>query len=336
MTYMTKIIGWDVGIKNLAYCIINKNNETNTFTIEQWKIIDLTDNEEYFCCGLLKKKKGDIEEKKCDKTARFYIDNKYYCATHKKQHIVNIEEIEVNYVKEFNNPDKQTCQYINSKNNKQCNKKANYLFNNQLCCKSHKEMQLKNKIKEISIKPIKKNKTYMDPQLLGEKMYNKLSDINIIETIDEVYIENQPTHINPVMKTVSSMLFSYFIYTFKSKNLPNKIIKFVAPSSKIEITKELIEFAQNKINQHDKIKSKECKCRICKLNTDLTTNKDKLNENYKEYKLSYEGTKELGIIYTEKILENHKGVFDMIKDYDKKDDLCDAFLHGYRKMKKNE
>ena len=24
----------------------------------------------------------------------------------------------------------------------------------------------------------------------------------------------------------------------------------------------------------------------------------------------------------------------MIKDYDKQDDLCDAFLHGYRKMKK--
>jgi len=335
---MTKIIGWDVGIKNLAYCIINKNNETNTFTIEQWKIIDLTDNVDYYCCGLLKKKKGDKEEKQCDKTAKFYTESndktKYYCATHKKQHNVNTEEIEASYVKQIDNPDKQLCQHITPKNNKQCIKKANYLFNNQLCCKTHKEMQLKNKIKEVSIKPIKKNKTYADTQTLCEKMYNKLSEINDLETIDEVYIENQPTHINPVMKTVSAMLFSYFVYIFKSNKLSNKIIKFVSPSFKIEINKELIEFTNNKINQHNNTKSKECKCRICKLNTDLITNKEKLNENYKEYKLSYEGIKELGIIYTEKILEiNHKGAIDMIKDYDKKDDLCDAFLHGYRKIK---
>lgn len=341
MDIHTKIIGWDVGIKNLAYCIINQTN--NTFTIDKWEIIDLTEKEEFTCCGLKKKKKSDTESKKCDNPAKFYTningETKHYCAIHKKQHIVNFEEIESTHIKPYNNINKEKCKFI-SKNNKECVKKAMFEFNNNFCCKSHKEIQLKNKLKDMMIKPIKKNKSLADPQILCEKMYSRLSEIKDLDTIDEVYIENQPTHINPIMKTVSALLFSFFVYTFSSKNLTNKTVKFVAPASKIELTKELIEFAQNKINNHNNKTltkdNKVCNCRLCKLNTDLTTNKTNSSENYKEYKLSYEGTKELGTIYTEKILEdnNLKDTMNMIKDYNKKDDLCDAFLHGYKKMKK--
>lgn len=339
---MTKIIGWDVGIKNLAYCIINKNNETNTFKIEQWKIIDLTEHVEYSCCGLLKKKKNDTEAKKCDKTAKYYVEDngetKYYCAVHKKQYTINIDDIEKQYVKDYENKDKQIlllCQYIMPRSNKQCNKKAGYEFKDELCCKTHKELLLKNKIKELSIKPIKKDKSLFDPQILCERMYKKLSELKDIETIDEVYIENQPTHINPVMKAVSSMLFSYFVYIFSSKNLTNKKVKFVAPSSKLELTKELMDHATIKINNHNAVKKNECCCRLCKLNEDITKNHTDNADKYKEYKLSYEGTKEMGIIYAEKILENNdKHALELIKDYSKKDDLCDAFLHGYRKMTK--
>ena len=36
---MPKILSWDVGIKNLAYCIIIKKD--NNFTIDKWGIINL-------------------------------------------------------------------------------------------------------------------------------------------------------------------------------------------------------------------------------------------------------------------------------------------------------
>ncbi len=48
-----RILSWDVGIKHLAYCIINSENEK--FTIEKWRNIDLTDVDTHRCCALLKK-----------------------------------------------------------------------------------------------------------------------------------------------------------------------------------------------------------------------------------------------------------------------------------------
>jgi hypothetical protein len=40
-----KIISWDVGIYNLSYCIIEKNDETSELTILGWDIVNLVDNE---------------------------------------------------------------------------------------------------------------------------------------------------------------------------------------------------------------------------------------------------------------------------------------------------
>tara|TARA_B100001175_G_C19455636_1_gene613649 strand:+ start:623 stop:1294 length:672 start_codon:yes stop_codon:yes gene_type:complete len=40
-----KILSWDVGIKNLSYCILEKDNESN-IDILQWGIINLQENDE--------------------------------------------------------------------------------------------------------------------------------------------------------------------------------------------------------------------------------------------------------------------------------------------------
>ena len=47
-------IGWDIGIKNLAYCIIDDDSN-----IKDWGIIDITDNEEYKC-GFVTQKRYKI------------------------------------------------------------------------------------------------------------------------------------------------------------------------------------------------------------------------------------------------------------------------------------
>ena len=35
------ILSWDVGIKNLAYCMINYRNDNNNIEIIEWDIINL-------------------------------------------------------------------------------------------------------------------------------------------------------------------------------------------------------------------------------------------------------------------------------------------------------
>ena len=341
MNNKTKIVSWDVGIKNLAYCITEVNREDNTLKILKWAIIDLTGKSEITCCGILKQKKG-LPDKICGKKAKFSCvvnnEQKNYCATHKSQQQVDIETFELETVSIYINLDKSIkCQFI-GKSNKACIKKAGFKIDDCICCKSHKEILLKNKIKGLTPQLIKKKNTVSDPQVLCEKMYSKLSEIKEFEDVDEVYIENQPTHINPIMKSVSSALLSYFVFLFQSKNLQNKIVKFVAPSSKISITKDLIDKIETKIELHNATKENNCKCRLCKLQAELKLNKEQNNENYTDYKFGYESTKELGIIYSEKVLidNNIKDSLDMIEKYNKQDDLCDAFLHGYKQVNRKK
>jgi hypothetical protein len=42
---MVKVISIDVGIKNLAYCILNYNKETSEYTIEYWDVINLLEEQ---------------------------------------------------------------------------------------------------------------------------------------------------------------------------------------------------------------------------------------------------------------------------------------------------
>ena len=70
----TKIISFDVGIKNMAYCILKKNNEQ--ITILDWNIIDMFSDENVtFCSSYLK-------NKACNQKAKFHSNDKYIC--HKK------------------------------------------------------------------------------------------------------------------------------------------------------------------------------------------------------------------------------------------------------------
>jgi len=331
---MTKILAWDVGIKHLAYCILEVDEETKKFNIMKWENIDLTDVEQHTCSCI------STNGKRCTVSAKFLLtindETKYYCGKHKKQYTVNVVDIENQHVKKYESKTKELCQHQTNKN--KCTKKANYSFDNMLCCKPHKDSLLKQKFKELSLKSIKTTKcTATGPQILCERMYKKLSAINEFSGVDEVYIENQPTLKNPTMKAVSSMLFSYFVYLFTSNELANRTVKFVSPSFKIKIDDSLINIIEGKQKSHDKVKKENCKCRFCKLCNEISSHKEKFDNKYDKYKLSYDAVKELGIVYTEKILIDHdiKDKLDMINKYDKKDDLCDAFLHGYKKTLNN-
>ena len=74
---MKKYIGWDIGIKNLSYCIIDE-----TYNILDWNIINLIDDQKETNKCSEKMKNGNMCGKKIS-----YIDwnNQCYCKIHSKK-----------------------------------------------------------------------------------------------------------------------------------------------------------------------------------------------------------------------------------------------------------
>jgi len=72
-----KILSFDVGIKNLAYCYL-EYKEKNINIIE-WDIINIS-REKHWICKCKKKKNKEL----CNKPAKYFKNNVYYCKIHAK------------------------------------------------------------------------------------------------------------------------------------------------------------------------------------------------------------------------------------------------------------
>ena len=83
-----RILSWDVGIYNLAYCLIEYSEETKNCKISDWNIINLRKNVDNTkqniirCDGINKSK-----NKKCKNKAKFThkSSDKHYCLRHAKK-----------------------------------------------------------------------------------------------------------------------------------------------------------------------------------------------------------------------------------------------------------
>ena len=276
-----KVLSFDVGIKNLAYCIINKLSDDD-FKIEKWGIINLVDDRD--TCQY-KLKNNNI----CGKIGRYKVNenNKEICLcnTHQSKYI--IEPFET---------DKFTC-CVENCNNKS---KINILFRDEYSwCEKH-ELKSKKILTQFKPKKITKQNCNQQPiQELAEKLNRSLDSNKEFLEVDDVLIENQPSLINPTMKTIASFLFQYFILRAKTDKLKtnSKInyIKFISPSNKLKINKTQTEKSLN----------------------DASTKREE-----------YFVTKNLGKIYCEKLITNDEML--ILNQHSKKDDMCDAFLQGFQ------
>ena len=100
-----KIISIDVGIKNLALCIfdIQDNCDDNTeqsnkkykdnFKVTNWEVVNLCKEKIEQCSCFLSGKKKNT---KCNKKACYYKNNQYFCKTHAKQSEYIIPTSELN------------------------------------------------------------------------------------------------------------------------------------------------------------------------------------------------------------------------------------------------
>ena len=94
-----KILSFDVGINNLAYCIINCDHLSVNYSVSDWGIIDLADDKK--TCTIVNKK-HNICGKVASSSLQHCNTNYYVCSAHKDHY--QFEQVTFNtYINYFFN-----------------------------------------------------------------------------------------------------------------------------------------------------------------------------------------------------------------------------------------
>lgn len=292
-----KILSWDVGIKNLAYCLLSKKNDK--FVIEKWGLINLQENNKP-CQFLITqgKTKGQI----CGKNSQVEIRNKDNTPFLIDSHDCTFQSCKTHadkFCPTFGTlfDDNKKCIEKKCKSNATKYVKGSDAY---CWCQQHYETGKTKFLKRICKKKITGTGCASQGlDITTAKLYNLLDKMPEMMKVDKVLIENQPSLKNPTMKTIASVLYGYFIMRgFVDQKNTNSIIneiKFVSPSNKL---------------------------RVNKVTTGEVLAEGKISD--KVYKM----TKKLGIKYCQSLI--NKTDAELLNNYKKKDDLCDAFLQGFQ------
>jgi hypothetical protein len=232
-----KLISFDVGTKNLAYCLLDTDdvatNDTNNdkdtdktdkykYTIQEWGIFDLT-NKQVFKCGANQKRKPyNI----CGKSAS-YIDNQeyYYCKQHAKscEYLIPTKQMTDTSLKKAKVGElKQLATYYNIDYTPSILKPV-LLKLLQVFRSTH------------FLQPLGKETGDIGLVAMSINMTNKLNRLLQGITIDYVLIENQISKIASTMKTIQGMITQYFvmrdIINIHYISSSNKLKMFIIPKS---------------------------------------------------------------------------------------------------------
>jgi len=301
-------LSFDVGIKNLAYCIVHfQDDKPSTFQIKEWGIINLIESEqqdshEHEKCKCYNKNKnicgGKAKHYASINNKLFFYCNKHLCEHEKIMKFVIPTEFHQTFI--TNNEIKPICSYDNKK---KCEKNAKWYYlqnqNKIFLCSVHKANLLQKEFKSILPKKIKKVKCDSIPiQQVNLNMTNILdTHYKHFLQIPTVLIELQPVYLGPKMKSVSNHLYSYFMIRGNvDKNINNSLtnyITYVSAKSKLTIDEEN--------------------------NVDILTKNKTQVQKYKIYK-------QMSQDYTRKLLINDTINLDFFNSQSKKDDFADAYL----------
>jgi hypothetical protein len=290
-----KILSIDVGIKNLAFCLL-EINENKTITIVKWDIIDLTktqqENEIKIGCSCLKEKiKPKKKQKKqvsneivtlCNSVSKFTKNGIYYCLKHAKTQpfLFPSNNLKPSFINKQKIGELIKISSLIKFKDEQGENKLETLKKTEIVS------QLNNFITSNSFELIEiVNASKLDLVTIGKNIQSNMNILlkDDLKDIDTIIIENQISPIANRMKTIQGMIAQYFI--MKNENIK---IDFVSSSNK-------------------------------------------LKEFNKGEKLTYSDRKKLGIKKCAELIDTNTNFFiwkDFFITHKKKDDLSDSLLQG--------
>ena len=326
-----KIISFDVGIKNMAYCIFSMH-EQHPFEIVDWNVVSLLEKEEphvYCNCASVKQKvlkkikiksiqnffideslkQSDVSElpatKLCCRVGKFKKGNIIYCDKHAKAQT------------EWLLPESRLSQKVLKKTKvEELLKLASDLKIENIGKKRIDIMKgFENFIqtKCLDTVTISKSKSAGDTDLvyIGKKLREKFDKIlESHKDITHVLIENQISPLANRMKTIQGMLSQYFIMVYDTIS-----IEFISSANKLKIFSSITA-----AKEKDKTKEKS---------------------QSQSQSQTYKGHKKDGVYHSIQVLEKNTWISNErwsldTKDTKKKDDLADCFLQGLWYLLKNE
>uniref|UniRef100_A0A6C0K1W8 Mitochondrial resolvase Ydc2 catalytic domain-containing protein n=1 Tax=viral metagenome TaxID=1070528 RepID=A0A6C0K1W8_9ZZZZ len=312
---MQKLISFDIGIKNMAFCLFDVASSPPS--IQKWDVLNLMDaveNTQPLCtCNLKGKpaKKSAIASspKVCNKKAKYEKHGTYYCEKHATEHTefeipnkehsppvlrkMKSEQLLAIYEKYFifrKNPGVGTLDAFCQPNGvpggepEKIPTTKKGLLDKMLAFYEEKCFR-------VLQPPKKKTANETDLISIGRNMTKLLDEMHEITdgTITHVILENQISTIANRMKTIQGMLAQYFIM----RGRQDIVIEFVSSSNKLK------DFVAEK------------------------------NTTYKQHKKD-------GITICSRFLENNPNwtQWGSVLQTTKRDDLADSFLQGIWYLKR--
>ena len=207
-----KVLSIDIGIKNLAYILIEHKENSGDFEVIKWDVINL--------CNSIPK----CSNPKCSANAKFYKYNSFFCKKHTKNEEFKIPNINIKTLVKQNI---KTLNDIIEENNIKIDniKKKPNKQEIILAIEEHINNNYFNVVETINAN----NLNLIDLGINLKCECNKIFDTQMINTIDMIIIENQISPIANRMKTIQGMIAQYFI------NNNNYNIQFISSTNKLKL-----------------------------------------------------------------------------------------------------
>ena len=291
-----RILSFDVGIRNLAACLLeyDPQDESSLITLPVkilwWNSFDLLDTPVHTCKVCCKN--SVICNKPC--TWQGLSPNEsleFFCGHHKSMHVYTPLTVD-------NCETKQLCDYGNCKGRGKFSVTSANESLASTYCKKHLDKTLAAYKSSHSLRKIKTPNCKDIPiKTLKISIWKLLDSLSFVLQVDKVIIENQPSLKNPIMKSIAETIFNYFICRgIIDRDRTNSIIddiKYICPSNKMKLSDD----GNNLKNISNKV-------------------------------LKYKATKQLAIQQVAERLSCQPTARDRFLDNKKKDDLADALLQA--------
>lgn len=291
-----KLGSWDVGMRNLSYCILADGASRR---IVEWDNINIVDDAKAVTCTQ-RNKNGKACTCKARATVHIRGTTHAFCKKHESCHATVVGPELEREANAYTTTAPTTCSYVLKKKQVCCGKRACVQDGegNPFCGAHHKK-RLEEQRKALRLTPVQRvNANTFPIDQLKLNLFAILDQRPQLLQVDEMIIENQPTLKNPRMKSIANALFDYFlmrgIVDRSTTHSTIQKVRFICPSNKLKVEAD---------------------------NTIRTLSKTEDGEKYKM-------TKALAIKYCTQMIAGDAKHLAFLMAAKKKDDLSDCYLQG--------